>query len=155
MKKFSYLCAFFLILMHTLAAIDNADRSKMEAVINGYIRAWNEYEGHGFADGYTDDADFVNIYGMHFTSKTEIEERHIRILQTFLKGSIFTALSTHFREVEPDLVLAFVHWSVEGFRSRNAPNGPGETREGIFTHVFVKQNNEWKITAAQNTLMPQ
>jgi hypothetical protein len=31
---------------------------------------------------------------------------------------------------------------------------PEETREGIFTHVFVQQNGKWEIVASQNTLRP-
>ncbi|MFA6916107.1 MAG: SgcJ/EcaC family oxidoreductase [Parachlamydiales bacterium] len=154
MRTIYKLSLLLLVLVQSLTGLEETQSHAIHDVINSYVDAWNHHEGVGFADNYTEEADFVNIYGMHFIGKAEIEERHQRILQTFLKGSVFEVLSTQLREVKPGFVIAIVHWRVEGFRSRNTPHAPGQKREGIFSHVFVNNNGKWEITSSQNTLLP-
>ena len=140
-------CAF-------LGALEEADQSAILAVINSYTHAWNQKAGKGFGDGFTEDADFVNVFGMHFKGKAEIEDRHLQILQTFLKGSSLKIMDTKVREAKPGVAIALVHWSLDGYCNPFCDK-PSEVREGLFTHVFIKVNNEWKITASQNTRMPK
>ncbi len=129
-----------------LCALERADEGAIHQVIEKYTRSWNENECRGFADDFSEKADFVNIFGMKFSGKKEIEERHVKILQTIFKGSKLEILDTQLREVQPGLVIANIVWGLDGFHQ------PGERREGIFTQVFVKNQDKWEITASQNTL---
>jgi uncharacterized protein (TIGR02246 family) len=142
----------FISTMHSVNALQEMEQQAIQDIISGYTEAWNQKQGVGFADGFAEDADFVNIFGMHFSGKGEIVMRHKQILQNFLKGSTLEILSTQLREVYPGLVIALVRWRLEGFRQ--SLNGPGETREGIFTHVFIYLGDRWEITASHNTLKP-
>jgi uncharacterized protein (TIGR02246 family) len=116
-------------------------------VISDYTYSWNERGCKGFAEGFTQDADFINIFGMKFSGKEEIELRHMHILQTFLKDSKMQILKTDLREAQKGLVIATVYWRVKGFTAGEA------IRDGIFTQVFVQQGEKWEITASQNTLI--
>lgn len=143
-----------LALMNVAFALEPADQDAIHTVIQTYTHAWNALGCKGFADGFTEDADFVNIFGMKFTGKEEIEERHVKILQTFFKGSKLEILATQLREVQPSFVIATVPWRLHGFRAPGSDNTlPGEVRDGIFTQVFIKSKDTWKITASQNTLV--
>lgn len=156
MFKFALSIMLFIVSIHSAWALESADRSAIQGVIQGYADAWNLRQGRGFADGFAEDADFVNIFGMKFTGRDEIEERHINVITTLFKGSTFEVLYTQFREVRPGLVIASVHWKLDGFRNPGSDlNLPGETREGIFTQVFIRSNQKWEITASQNTLKPK
>jgi uncharacterized protein (TIGR02246 family) len=128
-------------------ALEKSDYTAIDKVISGYTYAWNECCGKGFGEGFTQDADFVNIFGTKFSGKEEIEVRHVKILETFLKDSKMEILKTDLREVQKGLVIATVHWRVKGFKK------PDVTRDGIFTQVFVQQADKWEITASQNTLI--
>jgi uncharacterized protein (TIGR02246 family) len=146
----------FVFSLNCLHALEEEDRLGIQDIINEYVDSWNLRECKGFGDGFTEDADFVNIFGMHFIGRTEIEERHLRILQTFLKGSQLEILNTQLREVQPGLVIAIIHWNLKGFRSPGTDlSQPGEAREGVFSHVFIKSEDKWEITATQNTLIPK
>lgn len=135
--------------------LDSADRSAMESIIQGYTDSWNMHQGKGFADNCSEDADWVNIFGMHFSGRVEIEERHRRILTTFYKDSILKITDQSFREVQPGLVIAIVRWKLDGYRDPGPDNTkPGTTREGIFTHVFINKDNKWEMTASHNTIKP-
>ena len=148
MKKFM-IGLLFTVLSTTsvLCALEKCDQVAISNVIEHIKTVWNEHEGHGFADDYTQDADFVNIFGMAFSGKQEIETRHVKILETFLKGSVFEMIDVELREVRPDVVIAHVFWKVSNIQK------PGnETMKGIFTHVLLKNGDKWEITATQNTL---
>lgn len=155
MHKFYPLFLFCLVYFYPTYALDTVDKDAIQDVIKNYTAARNDHEGRGFGDSFTDDADFVNIFGMHFSGKAEIERRHIHILQTFAKDSKLQILNTQLREVYPGLVIAIVRWSAEGLRDPGSDiSTPGKNSEGIFTQVFIKQNGKWSITASQNTLFP-
>lgn len=144
-----------LALSSTLSALDQQDRLSIQEVIKGYVASWNERAGVGFGEGFTEDADFVNIMGMCFKGREEIEIRHMIILKTFLKDSKMEILDTQLREAQPGLVIALVKWKVDHFRTPGTDlNQPGVIREGVFTHVFIKPDKKWEITATQNTLIP-
>jgi len=155
MHKFHAFLFVCFIYINSVFALETTDRTAIQEIIENYTKAWNDHEGKGFGEGFTKDADFVNIYGMYFSGQDEIEFRHVKILQSFLKDSKLSILSTKLREVQPGVVIALVKWKVEGFRQPGSDMSlPGVSREGIFTQIFIHHNNKWEITASQNTLIP-
>lgn len=134
-------------------ALEQADEAAIRTAIENLQTVWNERGGKGAADYFAEDATFVNIFGTNFVGKTEIEKRHIEILGTFLKGSTLHITNSQLREVQPGLVIGLIDWEVEGFR-RPGMSGPGETKSGVFTQVFVKKGEKWEIAASQNTMRP-
>ena len=155
MRKFTSALLICVICLGSLFGLDQADQTAIQEIIQNYANAWNDHEGRGFGGGFAADADFVNIFGMHFSGKAEIESRHIQILQSFLKGSKLHILSAKLREVQPGLVIAVVRWRADGFRQPGSDMSlPGVQREGVFTQVFVQHDHQWEIVASQNTLVP-
>lgn len=142
-----------LLAASSLFALEPNDENQIHQIIENYTDSWNNRGGVGFGDGFSSDADFVNIFGMKFTGRAEIEKRHIDIIQGIFKDSVFTVEKTHFREVQPGLVVANVYWALDGFRFPNSEHK--EVREGVFTHIFILNNGKWEITASQNTMMPK
>lgn len=152
--KSRFLTTLFMMTMTSVFGWEQADQAAIHGIIKDYTEAWNFRGCIGFGDGFTEEADFVNIFGMHFSGKEEIEQRHIQILKTFLKDSTMEIQDIQLREVQPGVVIALVRWKVQGFRHPSTASNTSTEREGIFTHVFINTNNQWKITASQNTLKP-
>lgn len=151
MKKYLVLTLLTILSnFSSLSALENSDYEEINQIIEHIANAWNDHEGQGFADDYAEDADFVNIFGMVFKGKSEIEVRHVKILQTFLKGSKFETVDFKLREVKPGLVIAHVYWKVSHVPKPNKDSS--DVMKGVFTHVFVKNQDNWEITASQNTL---
>ncbi|MBS0629506.1 MAG: SgcJ/EcaC family oxidoreductase [Verrucomicrobia bacterium] len=148
MNKRLSCCLFFILSFSSLFALGTTDRQAIDQIVEHFTHAWNDCEGHGSADYYAEDADFVNIFGMAFAGKEEIESRHVQIHETFLKGSLFEVVETKVREAKPEVVIAQVYWKVSNIQKPVA-----ETMNGIFTHTFVKNNGIWEIAATQNTLI--
>lgn len=132
-------------------SLDADDHKTIHHIIDHFTHAWNDHEGQGSGDHYAQDADFVNIFGMVFSGKQEIEMRHVKIHEAFLKGSTFEVTDLKLREAKPDVVIAHVQWKVSNIQKPGQDSGT-ETMKGVFTHVFLKNQDIWEITASQNTL---
>lgn len=146
--------SFFLLIMASVSssifALDTNDHKTINQIIEHFTNAWNDHAGQGSADYYSQDADFVNIFGMAFAGKQEIEERHIKIHETFLKGSIFEVTDLRLREAKPGVVVGHVYWKVSNIQ-KPGKDPLNEVMKGIFTHVFLKNQDKWEVTATQNT----
>lgn len=145
--SFSVFCGIFFA--SAAFALDTKDRDSIHQIVDHFATAWNQQEGRGFADYYAEDADFVNIFGMTFSGKQEIEDRHVKILETIFKGSVFDVADVKIREVKPGLAIVQTHWTVSGIQKTGAETK--EVLKGVFTHAFVKNGDEWQITSSQNT----
>jgi uncharacterized protein (TIGR02246 family) len=132
--------------VNALWAIEETDRQAIEGIVAGYTQSWNQRKGHGFGDGFAEDADFVNIFGMHFAGRSEIERRHMQILETIFKGSQLEITSCTLREAQPGVVIALVRWKLASSSST--------VKQGIFTQLFLQSDGQWQIAASQNTLIP-
>lgn len=152
MKPATHFFLNFLLLTSSLFALDPTDEAAINQIIEHFADAWNNHEGRSSADYYSQDADFVNIFGMLFKGKEEIETRHIKIHETFLRGSTFKVINARLREAKPGVVIAHVDWQVTDIQ-RLEQNFIYEVMNGIFTHVFLKHDDKWEITATQNTLI--
>ncbi len=152
MKTIKFLSIFFILCSFGRSfALDPIVEDEIVEIIYEYADAWNNNSGRGFADNFAQDSDFINIFGMHFHGKDAIQNRHNMIHDTFLQNSSFAISNIEIREVNANLVMAFVRWEVEGFQRPGADECE-ETIRGIFSHVFINDNGSWEITSTQNTL---
>lgn len=102
----------FAALTSSLFGLEDEDTQAINRLIDQLTVSWNESRGVGFGEPYTEDADFVNIFGMAFSGKEEIEERHIKILDSIMKESTLEILSNRLREASPGVVIALSYWKV-------------------------------------------
>lgn len=153
MKKYMSFCLLIILsATSSMFALDTTDHKTINQMIEHFSNAWNYHEGHGSADYYAQDADFVNIFGMAFAGKQEIETRHIKIHEAFLKGTTFEVIDLKLREASPEIVIAHVYWKVSNIQ-KPGKDPLNETTKGIFTHVFFKNHGKWEIIATQNTII--
>lgn len=150
MKQICFSFLALISLTSTCFALNQEDHKAINQVIEHFTDVWNHRAGHGTADFYGQDADFVNIFGMAFAGKEEIERRHLKIHETILKGSTFEVINIRLREAKPDVVIAHVYWKV----TNPGKDNTNQVMNGIFTHVFLKTQDKWEITATQNTVIP-
>lgn len=149
-KRISFFLLIIASISSSIFALDTSDHKAINQIIEHFTDAWNYHAGQGSADYYCQDADFVNIFGMAFAGKQEIEERHIKIHESFLKGSIFEVTDLRLREAKSDVVIGHVYWKVSNIQ-KPGKDPLNEIMKGVFTHVFLKNQDKWEITATQNT----
>jgi uncharacterized protein (TIGR02246 family) len=110
--------------------------------------AWNRADGSGFAESFTEDAEFVDIRGSHHRGVTAIAQGHQAIFDTIYAGSTVRYQVEVARSIAPDTVLAVAGATLE------APTGPLRgINHARFTAVLTHRDGRWAATAFHNTLV--
>lgn len=131
----------------------DADKKAIEAIVYDYQRSWNESAGYDFSKHFSEDSYFINIFDMKFLGREEIEARHVKILETFLKDSEFTTTNIEIHPFDEDRYVVYVEWSVSGFHAPGTDYSlPGRTITGMFAHIFVRSGDTFEITYTRNHL---
>lgn len=121
-----------------------------EAVVDGFVRAWNTHDMKGFGGVFTEDADWITVSGVRVKGRAEIlsflEKEHA----TWAKTTTFTATSTEERVVGADLAVIYFNWEITGaVDPQGKAAGP---YRGISMFVAAKQADGWKVFAGQTTI---
>lgn len=125
---------------------ENDPDHDVHAVASVLTDAWNAYDGSAFASAFTEDADFVNIFGMHSVGRAEIARLHQMIFDNVYRGSTNTFTVEKTRRAGDDAIVALVRADL------HVPQGPlAGTVRTLATAVLVRDNGAWKIASFQNT----
>jgi uncharacterized protein (TIGR02246 family) len=121
---------------------------EFETIFAGLERAWNAANGEAYASGFTEDADFVNIFGHHGKGRAGIAAGHDQIFRTVYAGSLLDLRVEHTRMLTEDVGL------VHAAALLMVPAGPmkGELRSRP-SAVMQKVAGQWRIAAFHNTLV--
>jgi len=125
------------------------DEPLIQQVVERWGDAWNRHDMARMAELVSDDADFVNVWGMHWHGRAEIEREHAERHRTQFKDSVWTTRDVRLQFIGLDVALVHLRWEMASGRD---PDGtPRPPREGLFTWVMVKEPGRWRIRAAHNT----
>jgi len=146
----SILPTLFLIALSPFSArAGTQDEAAVRAQVGKITTTWNSHDMKAFAQLFSDDAQFVNVVGMWWKNRSEIEAAHADRHRTNFKDSTLTGDVALVKWLRPDVVLAEVSWQLTG--SKGARGEPMPTRKGLMMLVLTRDKGEWKIRAAQNT----
>ena len=120
-----------------------------EALVDGFARAWNAHDMVAFGQLFTDDADFVNVAGMWWKGRPEIQAKHQETHANRFKASTLSPSGTSVRLLSADVAVIHFTWELTGEVDRQGTSMP--VRHGIMMMVAARQADGWKIVAAQNT----
>jgi uncharacterized protein (TIGR02246 family) len=132
------------------SARDVADATtSLETIVSSLAESWNRHDMTAFAAAFSENADFVNVIGMHWRGRQQIEAKHTATHSTIFRNSSLQILESTVRLLSPDIALAHVWTQVNGAESlrKSVP----EPRRALMTCVLVKEAGRWLITAAHNT----
>ncbi|UWQ81522.1 SgcJ/EcaC family oxidoreductase (plasmid) [Leisingera sp. S132] len=114
-----------------------------------FAEAWNARDARALAALFAEDADFVNVVGLWWHNRVDIEKAHAYGLSTFFRHSEITARGIKVRRVGGDTAIIHTRWKLAGQIDK-----AGETLEDRFAiMVFFAQRlaNGWTVLAAHNT----
>ena len=116
-----------------MAAIDDSVRAKVKAVLGQWEAAWNASDMNAMWQLATDDVHWVNVVGMHWRGKTEVQKAHQAYFDLLFKDR--SCKLDAIESIEPlpgGAFVAVVRWSMGGFRR---PTGqmrpPGKDRMSL------------------------
>lgn len=117
-------------------------------IVQALEDAWNAGDGDAFTAPFAEDADFVNVYGMHARGRQAIAEGHRFILSGPYAGSTNRYTLESVRPLRPDVALAHVHAHL------TIPGGPmAGSHEARYSIVLTEKEDDWRIASFHNTFI--
>ena len=132
----------------TLEKHAESDHESVEAVVGGLVRAWNKGDARTFASYFADDADLVNIHGMHIRGRQAIAGVYDMLFRSVFASSTTKASISSLRLLRK--TVALVHLKVE-LKIHVAPHAG--TNYAVTSVVMLRDGFHWKVTALHNTLV--
>ncbi|TRC72165.1 SgcJ/EcaC family oxidoreductase [Mesorhizobium sp. WSM4307] len=123
--------------------------SKPEDIATAFADAWNRHDMDDFAALFSEEANFVNVVGMWWKNRAEIEGAHRATHETMFRDSRLEGFVSSVVGLAPGLASVHYAWTLTG---AFAPDGsPAGTRKGILLLVVKEEQSGWRIKVAQNT----
>ncbi len=155
MRSYSFLVELIVVGLLSLSymnaqTLDRTDETAIRAVVTAVPEALNHKDMKAYADLFADDADWINVVGMHWIGKPAVVKAHEVYLKTIFRDGGMSARDVTIRAVTADVAIAVV---IEDFKGGGilpdgGKNPPGS---GRLTYVLVKRGGKWKITHGHNT----
>jgi uncharacterized protein (TIGR02246 family) len=102
-----------------------------------------------FGGLFANDAQFVNVIGLWWHSRVEIQKEHEALHATRMRTSHLVATETVVHVLRPDVAVLLQRWQLTGDTGIDGVTLP--MRQGIMSLVTVKEGGHWQIASAQNT----
>jgi uncharacterized protein (TIGR02246 family) len=105
-----------------------------------------------FASQFSQNADFVNAFGLPLRGRPAIEAQHVAIHKTVFRNSQLETLDQNIRFLTPEVAAAHMMWPMTGHDT-----GPVQDRQlqavrkGVLTAVLKSEGDIGRITALHNT----
>src|SRR5438034_9861621 len=100
------------------------DEAAVRAVINAFIDAWNRHDMKMLSALFSEDADFVDVFGNWFEERTAIEKALTQSHATVFQNSRFTEKRDEVRFHRPDLAISHAVIALSGETNRPAQQTP-------------------------------
>ena len=129
--------------------LSKADEATITTIVTAVPEALNHKDMKMYADLFADDADWINVVGMHWRGKAAVVKAHEIYLKTVFRDGGMSTGDIEIRAVTPDVAIAVVtELDTAGILPNGAKAPPGS---GRLTYVLVKRGGKWKITHGHNT----
>jgi uncharacterized protein (TIGR02246 family) len=153
LKPFTFIAVSFAVLLTSsplaFSAIASPDDLAIQGIVEAWETDWNSHDMDAMGTLVTEDADFVNVAGLHWKGRAQIVREHAERHRTNLKLSHWTTRSVTIQQLWSKAALVHINWGITG--DTDFDGTPREARDGIFSWLMMKQNGHWLIRSAQNT----
>ena len=120
-----------------------------EQIVHRFAEAWNNRDAVALAMLFADDADFVNVVGLWWHKRGDIERAHAYGLGTFFRESTLSAGRVAVKHVGDGVAVIHVRWRLSGQLDQR--DAPLDDRRSIMVFVAERRDGRWVVIAAQNT----
>lgn len=123
-------------------------------ILNEQAKGWNEGNADLYANAFSEDGCFTNIFGMFFTGYQSFFQKHDMILKGVFKNSTFDYKLVHLQFPVDDVAVVETFITVSGLNKSGAFNMIYTDKEGrMFTRlvqVMARKMDKWKIVSYHN-----
>jgi uncharacterized protein (TIGR02246 family) len=128
----------------------SSDEESIRAVVIAYCDAWNCHDMEALAALFTDDAQWVNIVGMHWPGRTAIAAAHDAYHRTFFTKTEIEAAEIKIGKIAAGVAVAVVLLKVGPF---TPPDGVARPQSDNRLSLILAKGAGWRIAHGQNTVV--
>lgn len=130
------------------AALSTEDDKAVRKVVTGFEDAWNAHDMKAMGKLFRGDAEFINVVGMHWHGRKEIETAFTAFHETIFKTNQMKTDTVETRLLGNGYAVAVATITQDGFTTPDGHTQPrAQCRE---TFVLVKGEDGWKIAHGHN-----
>ncbi len=136
------------------AAAQGREEAALRQLVAEQTEAWNRGDAVAWSKDFAPEARFINIAGMAFNGRQEIEQRHAAIFASFFKGSRSQVTVQTVRFLGPEVAVVDTEHEVTGYQGLPPGIRATDTSGALRTrmrYVLNKVSKKWQIVAGQNT----
>jgi len=116
--------------------------------VENLANAWNSSNALAFAGFFAEDADLVNIHGMHIHGRQAIAGLYEMLFRSVFAGSRVVCSIKKHRLLRPQVGLVQIKVAVE------IPAGKmAGTHEVVTSAVVTREHSNWRVASLHNTLV--
>lgn len=114
-----------------------------------FAEAWHARDARALADLFVEDADFVNVVGLWWHNRADIQRAHHYGLTTFFRNSRIDARRVKVRQLGDSFATVHTRWKLTGQIDKQGAE-LGE-RFAVMLFVAERRADGWRVVAAHNT----
>lgn len=157
--KHTFLITTFILFTTVLFAQRNSmDEKSIRAIKKQQELAWNRHDWESFSSYFTDSATLINFIGEFWKKRTDIITHFKQLNECCLLPTSLKFEVKDIKFLSPEIAIVYAEEALFADKDYEVPfrkYKKGDVDYKMLTDIFVKLNNEWKITVAQLTLINQ
>lgn len=114
-----------------------------------FMECWNIKDAKRLASVFDEDAEFVNVTGLWWHNRDDIQQAHNYGFRVIFPDSELTILETRIKQISDAVTVVHAKMKLTG-QSPKSKQKP-KNRRTIFTFVLHKQIEGWTCASAHNT----
>lgn len=116
-----------------------------------FAEAWMKRDAKYLASLFDSKAEFVNVVGLWWRTRAEIEKAHAYGLSVIFKNSELTVVHTKVRYLTDDIAVVHTKMKLTGQTPPGSDKDSTNIRHTIFSFVVQRIDEHWSCVSAQNT----
>jgi uncharacterized protein (TIGR02246 family) len=156
MKTLFLSLALLLGANRAFAQFPAADEAAIRKVVQQMTANYTDHKFSDMANYTTPDVSWVNIVGMWWRGRPDVQLAHQRIFDSIFRGVSFKPGEVTVRAITPDVAVVNLYCAVGAYYPPDGVNrGTNKTGDDqdLLTLVMVKKQGKWLLTAGQNTVV--
>ena len=121
-----------------------------ESLAHAFAEAWNAGDATALAALFEPDAEFVNVVGLWWHSRDEIEQAHAYGLARLFSGSALRVTATRTKPLADGVAVVHARMRLTGQAPVGGVAAPG-VRTTVFSLVVRRTPDGWRCASAHNT----
>lgn len=119
-------------------------------IASKFTKAWNAGDAKAISELFAEDADFVNVVGLWWTSRRSIRRALKRGFAEWFAGSTFTVEKLSQRLLGSEAAVIIARWRIEG--QKNPDGEVADTRRGLATVAMQQlEDGTWLCVSCHFT----